>query len=142
MVSCVSTCKLWQHIFYIFSDLHCNNLLIDENSNLLLTYMCMVNEISTAFISKDIYRLAPEMYSFDPLTPAVDWWSYGTVLYELLVGMVNIIIIVLCNQNLYLCIVFMQPLKKIHPDGLGSYTTLKIPKYVSAEGRSLLKQVI
>lgn len=35
----------------------------------------------------------------------------------------------------------LQPLSDVHPNGLNSFSHLKIPKYVSAEGRSILRQV-
>lgn len=31
---------------------------------------------------------APELYNFKPLTESVDWWSFGVILYELLVRIV------------------------------------------------------
>jgi serine/threonine protein kinase len=82
--------------------------------------MCNGNEASDVFSSVNSIHVAPEIYTFEPVTDAVDWWCFGAILYELLVGM---------------------PLCTIHPDGLTSYTNLKIPKYVSPEGRSLLRQV-
>lgn len=39
-------------------------------------------------------------------------------------------------------LVYLQSLKAVHPEGLNDYTSLKVPKYVSAEGRSLLNQVM
>lgn len=32
---------------------------------------------------------APELYNFKPLTESVDWWSFGVILYELLVRIVK-----------------------------------------------------
>ncbi|KAH1006400.1 ribosomal protein S6 kinase delta-1 isoform X2 [Dendroctonus ponderosae] len=102
-------------------DLQMDNLLIDQSDNLVLTYMCNVKELCQLYSSGINLDLAPEVYSFEEVTEAVDWWSFGAILYELLVGM---------------------PLSRVHARGLSSYTHLIIPKYVSIEGKSLLKQLL
>lgn len=53
--------------------------------------MCNINEVSEIFINGNFKNVAPELYTFEPLTDAVDWWSFGSILYELLVGMVILI---------------------------------------------------
>ncbi|XP_018571018.1 ribosomal protein S6 kinase delta-1 isoform X2 [Anoplophora glabripennis] len=105
----------------ICRDLEIKNLLLDENNNLVLTYMCNVKDLCDLFSNGINHNLAPEVYSHHEITAAVDWWSYGAILYELLVGM---------------------PLSEVHPNGLNSFSHLKIPKYVSAEGRSILRQLL
>ncbi|XP_064211866.1 ribosomal protein S6 kinase delta-1 isoform X2 [Tribolium castaneum] len=99
-------------------DLQSRNLLIDDEGDLVLTYMCNVNDV---FAPESLQNVAPEIFSFEPVTTAADWWCYGAILYELLVGM---------------------PLSEIYPEGLTSHTVLKVPKYVSPEGRSLLRQLL
>lgn len=54
----------------------------------MLTYMCNVKDFGDIFCDGINYNLAPEVYSFHDVTPAVDWWSYGAILYEMLVGVV------------------------------------------------------
>lgn len=66
-----------------------NNLLIDENRDLVLTYMCSVSEEKMFKTNREL-NLAPELFSFGKIDDAADWWSYGTILYELLVGVVCI----------------------------------------------------
>ncbi|CAG9764913.1 unnamed protein product [Ceutorhynchus assimilis] len=105
----------------VCTDLRIENLLIDENDNLALTYMCNIKDLCDLYAKGVNLDLAPEVYSFEEITEAVDWWSFGAILYELLVGM---------------------PLSKVHPSGITSYTHLIIPKYVSIEGKSLLKQLL
>ncbi|KAJ8945746.1 hypothetical protein NQ318_012068 [Aromia moschata] len=105
----------------ICRDLEIKNLLIDEKEDLVLTYMCNVNDLCDLFSSGVNHNLAPEVYSFHEVTSSADWWSYGAILYELLVGM---------------------PLSEVHPSGLTSFSHLKIPRYVSPEGRSILKQLL
>lgn len=74
------------------------NLLIDECGDLVLTYMCNVTEkYDIAFSNIDELTLAPEMYSFHPITEAVDWWNFGAVLYEMLVAMVFIIVLLIVD---------------------------------------------
>ncbi|KRT80903.1 protein kinase, partial [Oryctes borbonicus] len=101
-------------------DLNMNNLLIDEAGDLVLTYMCSIAD-EKIFKTNTDFSLAPELFSFDKISSAVDWWSYGAILYELLIGV---------------------PLKSVHPEGITSYSVLRVPKYVSPEGRSLLKQLL
>lgn len=105
----------------ICRDLKMDDLLLDENENLVLTYMCNIKELCDLYAKGVNLNLAPEVYSFEDVTEAVDWWSFGAILYELLVGM---------------------PLSTVHTNGLTSYTHLKIPKFVSPEGKSLLKQLL
>lgn len=105
----------------ICRDLQMNNLLIDENDNLVLTYMCNIKELSDLFSTNMNYNLAPEVYSFHQVTNSADWFSFGAILYELLVG---------------------KPLSEIHLNGISSCTCLRIPRYVSPEGRSILKQLL
>jgi serine/threonine protein kinase len=50
--------------------------------------MCNGNEASDVFSSVNSIHVAPEIYTFEPVTDAVDWWCFGAILYELLVGMV------------------------------------------------------
>lgn len=64
------------------------NLLLDENNDLVLTYMCNVKDLCDLYSNGINHNLAPEVYSHHEITSAVDWWSYGAILYELLVGMV------------------------------------------------------
>ena len=61
---------------------------MDEDGDLILTYMCNANEMSEVFCNGRSLLVAPELYTFEPITNAVDWWCFGTILYELLVGMV------------------------------------------------------
>ncbi|XP_056646737.1 ribosomal protein S6 kinase delta-1 isoform X1 [Diorhabda sublineata] len=105
----------------ICRDLQMNNLLIDDNDNLVLTYMCNIKELRDLFSTNINYNLAPEVYSFHQVTNSADWFSFGAILYELLVG---------------------KPLSEIHLNGLSSCTCLRIPRYVSPEGRSILKQLL
>lgn len=87
----VHTFQINSLIENIFSDLHFENLLVDDGDNLVLTYMCNINDLTDAFINKNVSYLAPEIYSFQPLTTTVDWWCYGLIMYKLLVGMVKFI---------------------------------------------------
>lgn len=108
--------------------------MVDDNGDLMLTYMCSIKEPNCT--NRRFVDLAPEVSSFKKVTKAIDWWSYGIILYELLVGVVSIMVSVFMIQNFY-----FQSFTKVHPEGLSKYTILKIPKYVSAEAKSLLKQV-
>lgn len=65
-------------------------MLIDDKEDILLTYKCNNKELGDLFSSSINHNLAPEVYSFHQVTNAADWYSFGAILYELLVGMVNI----------------------------------------------------
>ncbi|XP_065361334.1 ribosomal protein S6 kinase delta-1 [Calliphora vicina] len=75
----------------ILSDLHMDNLLLNENGQLLLTYFYQNEGVSSdSCIHKalspkalDEHFVAPER----PLTLRSDWWSYGVILYELFLGL-------------------------------------------------------
>lgn len=105
----------------ICGNLQTKNLLIDEGGNLVLTYMCNFYDRNEIILNSIKAMVAPEVHSFQPLTFAADWWSYGVILYEMLIGM---------------------PLNIIYPDGFNAYTILRIPKHVTVEGRSLLRQLL
>lgn len=67
--------------------------MIDENGDLVLTYQCNLRETPVnAYVDEKNVTLAPEIYSFQCITKAVDWWSFGVILYELLVQLVSQIV--------------------------------------------------
>lgn len=78
-------------------DLQTKNILVNEKGDIVLTYMCNIKEFGDFFCDGINYNLAPEIYTFQEITTATDWWSYGAILYELLVGMVCI----------FLCYIFI-----------------------------------
>ncbi|KAL3276204.1 hypothetical protein HHI36_020922 [Cryptolaemus montrouzieri] len=102
-------------------DLRSRNLLIDEKGQLRMTYMCNVKEMCDVFNNTIDLNLAPEVLGIGPVGQEADWWSFGAILYEILVGM---------NLN------------DVHPHYFSSSTILKVPKYVSPEARSLLRQLL
>nr|KAG5714466.1 hypothetical protein BaRGS_006912 [Batillaria attramentaria] len=65
--------------------------------------------------------VAPEVRSISGSDTSCDWWSFGALLYELLVG-----------KSLHLC----------HPGGILPYTNIFIPSHVSDEGRNLLQELL
>ncbi|SPP83852.1 blast:Ribosomal protein S6 kinase delta-1 [Drosophila guanche] len=78
----------------ILRDLHMNNILLGSKGQLLLTYFYQNEGLSSDdnYVHKALsleaisnHFVAPER----PLSFRSDWWSYGVVLYQLLLGVVR-----------------------------------------------------
>lgn len=78
-----------KYSLYVHRDLQMKNLLLDEKGNITLTYMCNAKDLCDLYTKALNINLAPEVYGFQKVTDAADWWSFGAILYELLVGMVS-----------------------------------------------------
>ncbi|XP_068580624.1 ribosomal protein S6 kinase delta-1 isoform X2 [Cebidichthys violaceus] len=104
-------------------DLNPNNILLDHQGHIQLTYFCSLNDVEESCDREAIANMycAPEVGGIGEETAACDWWSLGAVLYELLTG---------------------TSLLRCHPAGVGRHTALNIPESVSEEARSLLEQLL
>ncbi|XP_004699093.2 ribosomal protein S6 kinase-like 1 [Echinops telfairi] len=72
-------------------DLNPRNLLLDQAGHVRLTYFGQWSEVEPQCCREaadDLYS-APEVGGISELTEACDWWSFGSLLYELLTGMVS-----------------------------------------------------
>ncbi|XP_074852875.1 ribosomal protein S6 kinase-like 1 isoform X2 [Carettochelys insculpta] len=69
---------------------------------------------------EDMYS-APEVGGISELTEACDWWSFGSLLYELLTGM---------------------SLSQSHPSGIHPHTQLHLPERLSLPAASLLTELL
>lgn len=74
-----------------YSDLQPKNLLLDEKGNLLLTYKYYWENIEVSRCPEypAVMYAAPELSTISPVTKAVDWWSFGVILYEMLTSLVS-----------------------------------------------------
>jgi serine/threonine protein kinase len=76
----------------VYRDLKPENILVDERGHLRLTDFGLVKTIggddatTTTFCGSPEY-LAPEMLRQMPYTKAVDWWSFGCIVFEMLAGL-------------------------------------------------------
>ncbi|XP_017034374.1 ribosomal protein S6 kinase-like 1 isoform X1 [Drosophila kikkawai] len=113
----------------ILRDLHMANILLGDKGQLLLTYFYQNEGISSDdnYVHKALslealanHFVAPER----PLTFRSDWWSYGVVLYQLLLGV---------------------PYKTTHPGQLELYGCVQYPTEpleISDHATDLLEQLL
>jgi len=110
----------------IYRDLKPENILLDQDGHVMITDfgLCKedVSETGTThtFCGSPEY-LAPEILRGDGYGKAVDWWSLGTLIYEMLVGLPPFY-----SQNVNL--MYEKILK----------SELKFPPHVSPDARKLL----
>lgn len=76
---------------YIYRDLKPENILVDIDGHLRLTDFGLAkkasdNESTNSFCGTPEY-IAPEMIQRLPYTKAVDWWSLGILIFEMLTGL-------------------------------------------------------
>ncbi|NP_001357182.1 ribosomal protein S6 kinase-like 1 isoform 3 [Homo sapiens] len=103
-------------------DLHPGNLLLDQAGHIRLTYFGQWSEVEPQCCGEAVDNLysAPEVGGISELTEACDWWSFGSLLYELLTGMA---------------------LSQSHPSGIQAHTQLQLPEWLSRPAASLLTEV-
>jgi serine/threonine protein kinase len=76
----------------VYRDLKPENILVDQDGHLRITDFGLVkadmdvDSTTSTFCGTPEY-IAPEMLQGRRYTKAVDWWSYGVVLYEMLSGL-------------------------------------------------------
>nr|XP_020841942.1 ribosomal protein S6 kinase-like 1 isoform X2 [Phascolarctos cinereus] len=104
-------------------DLNPRNLLLDTTGHIRLTYFGQWTEVEPRYCSEALENLysAPEVGGISELTEACDWWSFGSLLYELLTGMS-------LSQN--------------HPSGIHVHTRLHLPEWLSRPATSLLTELL
>uniref|UniRef100_A0A8C5NYZ3 non-specific serine/threonine protein kinase n=1 Tax=Jaculus jaculus TaxID=51337 RepID=A0A8C5NYZ3_JACJA len=104
-------------------DLNPRNLLLDQAGHIRLTYFGQWSEVEPQFSrdAVDCLYSAPEVGGISELTEACDWWSYGSLLYELLTGMA---------------------LSQSHPSGFQAHTQLQLPEWLSRPAASLLTELL
>nr|XP_042714466.1 ribosomal protein S6 kinase-like 1 isoform X4 [Chrysemys picta bellii] len=104
-------------------DLNPRNLLLDGAGHIRLTFFGQWTEVEPQCCSQaleDMYS-APEVGGISELTEACDWWSFGSLLYELLTG---------------------TSLSQSHPSGIHPHTQLHLSERLSLPAASLLTELL
>nr|XP_019588978.1 PREDICTED: ribosomal protein S6 kinase-like 1 isoform X1 [Rhinolophus sinicus] len=104
-------------------DLNPRNLLLDQSGHIRLTYFGQWSEVEPQCCMEALDNLysAPEVGGISELTEACDWWSFGSLLYELLTG---------------------TALSQSHPSGIQPHTQLQLPEWLSRPAASLLTELL
>ncbi|XP_036062084.1 ribosomal protein S6 kinase-like 1 isoform X2 [Onychomys torridus] len=104
-------------------DLNPQNLLLDQAGHIRLTYFGQWSEVEPQCSQEavDCLYSAPEVGGISELTEACDWWSYGSLLYELLTG---------------------TALSQSHPSGFQAHTQLQLPEWLGGPAASLLTELL
>ncbi|XP_006884843.1 PREDICTED: ribosomal protein S6 kinase-like 1 [Elephantulus edwardii] len=104
-------------------DLNPRNLLLDQAGHIRLTYFGQWSEVEPqcCLEASDNLYSAPEVGGISELTEACDWWSFGSLLYELLTG---------------------TALSQSHPSRIQPHTQLQLPEWLSRPAASLLTELL
>ncbi|XP_048654957.1 ribosomal protein S6 kinase-like 1 isoform X2 [Marmota marmota marmota] len=104
-------------------DLNPRNLLLDQAGHIRLTYFGQWSEVEPQCCREaaELLYSAPEVGGISELTEACDWWSFGSLLYELLTG---------------------KALSQSHPSGFQAHTQLHLPEWLSPSAASLLTELL
>lgn len=97
--------------------------LLHTGGHIRLTYFGQWSEVEPQCCGEAVDNLysAPEVGGISELTEACDWWSFGSLLYELLTGMA---------------------LSQSHPSGIQAHTQLQLPEWLSRPAASLLTELL
>ncbi|KAJ7345004.1 hypothetical protein JRQ81_000954 [Phrynocephalus forsythii] len=107
----------------ICQDLNPQNVLLDDDGHICLTYFGQWSEVEPQYCSQALedFYCAPEVGGISELTEACDWWSFGALLYELLTE---------------------TSLSQNHPSGIHPHTLIHLPENLSQSASDLLSELL
>ncbi|XP_054154453.1 ribosomal protein S6 kinase delta-1-like [Oppia nitens] len=108
----------------VYCDLNPDNLLLNDDNNVCVTYKCFWDESpqnSIDELARERLYVAPELMKSEKVSHLCDWWSFGVVAYELLTA---------------------RSLVSYHPNGITSHTTLYFPAFISIEAKDLITKLL
>lgn len=119
------------HLKVIYRDLKPENCMLNLGGNLVLTDFGLSKESSSDAKNHSMtgtaQYMAPEILKGEPYDYAVDWWSLGCVVFDLLTGSPPFT----GNNN-----------KKIMEKILAAKKLLKFPFYLSLDAKDLLRKLL
>ncbi len=114
----------------IYRDLKPENILLDKDGHIRLTDFGLCKEEMTQGAMTETFcgtpeYMAPEIVSGKPYNKAVDWWTLGTLLYEMLVGVPPF---------------YSENVNTMYQKILTA--PLRFPNHISADAKSLLEMML
>ena len=135
----------------MYSDLKLDNLLLDREGYVRIADFGLCKEgvgygDRTGTFCGTPEFLAPEVLTDNSYTRAVDWWGFGVLVFEMLVGEVSFSVLVLILVLLLIAILFLQQSPFPGDDEEEVFDSIvndevRYPRFLSLEAVSIMRRV-